>query len=159
MTVVPAALRSPSLPMPLHRRPAPREAGIPDDLADALRDLDEVDAEAAGCGIPVPSASSIRRARRLLMEMHSIYPRAFAVYSVPDGDVTEIVIDATTRNGNSVIVTCAPDGSALCLVCFGTESRRARYDDESRLPDGFLREALLEMRDLEEVAARTVVSR
>lgn len=86
--------------------------------------------------------------------MRRIYPRPFAVYTVPDGDDNEIVIDATTTNGNSVIVTCASDGSALCLVCFGGESRRARYDDESRLPDGFLREALLEMKDLEEAATR-----
>ena len=111
-------------------------------LNDVLRDLEDVRAEAGEEGFPLPSDEALANARRLLIEMYEILPRRFEVYPTPDG---EIAIDAPSGHGRSVILLCASDGSALCLVNMNGDHRRARYSTVKTLPDGFLREALTEL--------------
>ena len=57
----------------------------------------------------------------------------------------EIAIDASDGQGNSVLLLCDSDGGALLLVNMGGEHRRARYSSAHALPDGFIREALVEL--------------
>ena len=109
------------------------------ELNDALRDLREARDEASDEGFPQPSESALKNAERLLREMYGISPRRFEVYPTPDG---EIAIDAPDGQGRSVILLCDSEGSALCLVNLNGHHRRARYSTTDTLPDGFVHEAL-----------------
>ncbi len=115
--------------------------GYPD-LCDVLRDLKGARDEALEEGFPVPSDAALRNARRLLCDMYWILPRRFEVYPTPDG---EIAIDVPGGPGHSVLLLCGSDGGALCSVNMDGAHRRARYSDVRRLPDGFVRDALIEL--------------
>lgn len=120
------------------------------DLRAALRDLDAVEGEALEEGFPIPSRMARENARRLLQAMHRISGRRLEVYPTPDG---EVVIDAPGGQGRSVLLLCDSEGGALCLVNMNGKHRRARYADSNGLPDGFVREALAELKQQDELAA------
>ena len=120
------------------------------ELRDALRDLDQVTAEAREEGFPVPPDATLANARRLLRAMFKLLHQRFEVYPTPDG---EVAIDAPGRPGCSVLLLCDADGGALCLVNMNGVHRRARYSDTSQLPDGFVREALAELKRWDDLAA------
>lgn len=111
-------------------------------LADALRDLGEVTDEARAEGFPTPTDVGCKNASRLLKEMYRLSRRRFEVYPMPDG---EIAIDASDGQGSSVLLLCDSDGGALCLVNMRGNHRRAKYSSADALPDGFVREALVEL--------------
>ena len=111
-------------------------------LADALRDLGEINDEAREEGFPTPTDLACKGANRLLKEMYPLSRRRFEIYPMPDG---EIAIDASDGQGSSVLLLCDSDGGALCLVNMGGKHRRARYSSADALPDGFVREALAEL--------------
>ena len=113
------------------------------ELNDALHDLRETRDEARGEGFPQPSDIALENAERLLREMYGISPRRFEVYPTPDG---EIAIDAPAGQGRSVILLCDSEGGALCLVNLNGHHRRARYSTTETLPDGFVHEALAELK-------------
>lgn len=113
------------------------------DLRDAHRDLMAVKEEAEEEGFGAPSYAARDVARRLLYAMYDIWPRRFEVYPTPNGS---IAIDTPDGHGRSVVVLCESSGSVLCSVNMRGSYRQARYDDASGLPDGFLREALNELR-------------
>ena len=117
----------------------PIAARVPNELNDALYDLQQATDEASGEGFPAPSDIALGNAGRLLREMYAISPRRYEVYPAPDG---EIAIDAPGGPGRSVLLLCDSDGGALCLVNMKNDHRRARYSTTERLPDGFVREAL-----------------
>lgn len=112
-------------------------------LKDALCDLAEAKIEAREEGFPLPSDIALENAERLLEDMYRIAPRRFEVYPTPDG---EIAIGAPGGHGRSVLLLCASDGGALCLVNLSGAHRRARYSTADTLPDGFLREALADLK-------------
>ena len=112
-----------------------------DHLRAALSDLDEAVTEAAEEGFPKPTDDATQSARRLLTQMYAIAPQRFEVYPTADG---EIALDLSNERG-SVILLCDSRGGALCLVNANGVQRRARYSTATSLPDGFLREALLEL--------------
>ena len=114
---------------------------MPNDLLEALSDLDDVVVEAAEEGYPTPSEDAITSARRLVREMYEIAPQRIEVYPTPDG---EVALDVPSARG-SVILLCASGGGALCLVNVNGDRRRARYSSTTKLPDGFIREALTEL--------------
>ncbi len=118
-------------------------------LNEALRDLEEVKVEAQEEGFPPPADVALANAKRLLEDMYRIVRlpadetgRRFEVYPTPDG---EIAIDAPGGHERAVLLFCVSDGGALCLVNMNGNHRRARYSDTNTLPDGFLREALVDM--------------
>ena len=119
-------------------------------LRGALNDLDEATAEAREEEFPVPSDLALANARRLLLAMYKLAPRRFEIYPTPDG---EVAIDAPGGRGRSVVLLCDSDGGALCLVNMDGKHRRARYSDTGLLPDGFVREALDEVAQRDELAA------
>ena len=112
-----------------------------DRLRAALSDLDEAVTDAAEEGFPRPTDDAIQSARRLLTQMYAIAPQRFEVYPTADG---EIALDLPNERG-SVILLCDPRGGALCLVNANGVQRRARYSTATSLPDGFVREALIEL--------------
>ena len=120
------------------------------DLRAALRDLDAVEGEALEEGFPIPSRMARENARRLLQAMHRISGRRLEVYPTPDG---EVAIDAPGGQGRSVLLLCDSEGGALCLVNMNGKHRRASYADSNGLPDGFVREALAELKQQDELAA------
>ena len=109
------------------------------ELNDALRDLREARDEARNEGFPQPAKIALENAERLLREMYGISPRRFEVYPTPDG---EIAIDVPDGQGRSVILLCDSEGGALCLVNLNGNHHRARYSTTETLPDGFVHEAL-----------------
>lgn len=109
------------------------------ELNDALHELREAKGEACDEGFPLPSDIALENAERLLREMYEISPRRFEVYPTPDG---EIAIDAPDGQGRAVILLCDSEGGALCLVNLNGNHRRARYSTTETLPDGFVHEAL-----------------
>ena len=113
------------------------------ELNDALHDLREARDEAREEGFPQPSDIPLKNAERLLTEMHGVSPRRFEVYPTQDG---EIAIDAPDGQGRSVILLCDSEGGALCLVNINGHHHRARYSTTETLPDGFMHEALAELK-------------
>ena len=111
-------------------------------LNDALRDLLGATNGAKEEGFPPPSGMASNNAERLLRAMYAISSRRYEIYSTPD---KEIAIDAPGGHGHSVILLCNSDGGALCLVNMNGEHQRAHYSSTEILPDGFLREALIEL--------------
>ena len=123
------------------------------DLRAALRDLDAAEGEAQEEGFPVPSRMARENARRLLQAMHRISGRCLDVYPTPDGEVAIDVPGGPGGPGRSVLLLCDSEGGALCLVNMNGKHRRARYADSNGLPDGFVREALAELKQQDELAA------
>ena len=121
-----------------------KKAGLstPPELAKALRELEQVSADAEEDGLDIPSEVAFANARRLLRAMYRISPRRFGVYPEPGG---YIAIDARGANDGIAVVMCDSDGGVLCLVTIGDEPRRARYSTARTLPDGFIRDALREL--------------
>ncbi len=113
-----------------------------EDLADALRDLQEINYEADEEGMPPPSKLAIANADRLIREIYDILPRQYLVELLPEG-----VIAITVPGGfrRSVMLLCESEGGALCSVNMSGSYRRKRYVSAAQLPDGFLREALSEL--------------
>lgn len=123
--------------------PPGQTASWPDSaLNDALQDLQEANNEATEEGFLPPADKALNNAERLLREVYAVSPRRYEVYPAPD---REIAIDAPGEHGRSVVLLCDSIGGALCLVNMNGKHRRARYSSTEILPDGFLREALVEL--------------
>ncbi len=119
--------------------------GVHPDLADALRKLGRVRAWAAHEEEYVePSDDTLENAGRLLRKMFGAVPRRYFVYPMSDG---EVAIDAPSKNGDSVIVYCNPDGSVWCSVDRGAGGEFQEWDSAEGLPDAFLCDVLAEMTD------------
>ena len=115
---------------------------VPAPLAEALRDLNEINDEAEEEGIAPPSELAIANADRLLRATYDILPRQYLVELLPE-EVIAITIPGGFRR--SVMLFCESDGSALCSVNMSGKHRRKRYPHTDQLPDTFLREALSEL--------------
>ena len=118
------------------------EEDVPAPLADALRDLREINDEADEEGIARPSELAIANADRLLRAIYDLSPRQCMVGLLPEG-VIAIAIPGGFRS--SVALLCESDGGALCSVNMNGEHRRKRYPHTDQLPDRFIREALSEL--------------
>ena len=118
------------------------EEAVPAPLAEALRDLNEINDEAEEEGIAPPSELAITNADRLLRATYDILPRQYLVGLLPEG-VIAITIPGGFRC--SVALLCESDGGALCSVNMNGEHRRKRYPHTDQLPDRFIREALSEL--------------
>ena len=110
-----------------------------EDLANALRDLHEINEEADEEGIPPPSESAIANADRLIRAIYDILPRQYLVELLPEG-----VIAITVPGGFrcSVMLLCESEGGILCSVNMNGKHQRKRYTHVDQLPDRFLHDAL-----------------
>ena len=117
-----------------------------DSLVDeSLRELEEVNEEAAEMEVEPPGGEVKRTARRILTALAREFPR---YYAVTPGEGREVAIQASAGmgKGRGVLVVCDEDGVA-CLVTMDGKNRRARYDRETAkdLPDDFIRAAMREL--------------
>ena len=112
------------------------------DLRAALEDVNTIENEALEEDLPVPSLLAHTNTRKLLPRLYAIEPCRFEVYPTPDG---EIAIDARWRARSSILLLCDSQGGALCLVNNRGNQRRASYSSVDTLPDGFIREAMIEL--------------
>lgn len=115
------------------------------EFKDALDDLKEIEDEARDSGYRVPERCAIKNAERVLSWLKH-HPRLM-VYPFENGDVG---VDAASVRANKrrVLVVCAGDGSAMCLVHVEKPSRRlwcAAVDDVKMV--SFVKDAVLEMDD------------
>lgn len=125
-----------SLPLWIYELPAT----LSDELSAALSDLQEVNEEAQEEGFPVPSPIAFDNAERCLRAMYEISPRRYEVYPTHDG---EIVIDAPSGFGASVVLMCDSAGGALCLANLKNGQRYRQYASAHACPDDFLRDSLI----------------
>ena len=110
-----------------------------EDLADALRDIQEINDEADEEGMQPPSELAIANADRLIREIYGILPRQYLVELLPEG-----VIAITVPGGFrcSVMLLCESEGGILCSVNMNGKHQRKRYTHVDQLPDRFLSDAL-----------------
>ena len=110
-----------------------------EDLADALRDLQEINDEADEEGMQPPSELAIANADSLIREIYDILPRQYLVELLPEG-----VIAITVPGGFrcSVMLLCESEGGILCSVNMNGKLQRNRYTHVDQLPDKFLSDAL-----------------
>ena len=119
-----------------------RKENLPVQLANALRDLHEINEEADEEGIPPPSESAVANADGLIRAIYDILPRQYLVELLPEG-VIAITIPGGFRC--SVMLLCESEGGALCSVNMNGKHRRKRHPHANQLPDRLLREALSEL--------------
>lgn len=122
------------------------EAGFHVHINEALQELEDVDRRVEENALTLPSVQAHSNARILIPRLCRLYPRRLSVYPLFDG---EIAIEATVASRHSVLLSCEPDGSVLCLVNIRQRRRRAKYDSASELPDRFIGDALLELGAIE----------
>ena len=114
------------------------KADDPSELQNALDDLANVREEAQIEQFPIPPQLLVDEAERLIRDMYSFYPSRFEVSADPDG---AIAIDVRDGTGQWVLLLCEPDGDALVLTNLEIGERQ-RYPLEDEMLDGFLRDAL-----------------
>ena len=114
----------------------------PQDLHDALADMDSLHEEARQDDLPEPDAGAVENARILLPKLFAIYP---ARYQVSPTERRGVAIDAPMRWGASVAVECAPDDTVYCFAAIDGNSRRAKFYQMDGLPDVFIEKALCDL--------------
>ena len=85
----------------------------------------------------------LREAKRIVHGLRKRLPVDTDIYPMDGG---KVAVELYGESGYGFLLVCEPEGSALCVVTVGSVSRRARYEDSSVLPDGFLREGLKAVR-------------
>ena len=99
--------------------------------------------EAQEPGETMPPDEVIQESKRIVTNLLSELPTDSDIYTETDG---KIAIEIFGKLGHAFLLVCEPGGSALCVVTVDCISRRARYDDSTRLPDEFVREGLRDVR-------------
>lgn len=113
------------------------------DLTAALSELERVVDEAREDGLEPPSREALQNADRLVRSIFALHPCRFEVYPTEDA---EVALSVPGGHRRSVLLLCDSNGGALCSVNLNGQHRRAVYDSAEILPDGFVREALAELR-------------
>lgn len=90
----------------------------------------------------IPPEPVLDEAKRIVTSLCALLPQNTDIYPLDGG---KIAIEVSPRVGRGFLLVCEPGGSALCIVTVNGVSRRARYENSSGLPDGFLRDGLNDM--------------
>ena len=98
--------------------------------------------ECAESGHDVPPEDVIQEARRIVRGMLRRIPCEYDVYPM---DERSVAVEVDGGLGRRTLLVCEDGGSAVCIVTVNRKSRRARYEDSSILPDGFVFDALRDM--------------
>lgn len=107
--------------------------------ADALKQLEELDAEVTEEGLPEIGSNTKQQAKIIIKELknQSLAP---IIYPTEEG---EIVIQFKSPVEPSIVaIELDNNGQGACFSYINGKNRRARYQDSSELPDGFVREQL-----------------
>lgn len=148
---LPSEWNPPLFPEP-HYRPSPKQAPPHTEttqpalakgsswLTQALRELEEIDAEVEEEGLPPISAQAKDEANRVLSKLSVILPPTPMVYPTMDGEIAiQFNVPSMQR---AVVIELGNDGEAACFASIDGRNRRARYSDSSDLPDDFVQAQL-----------------
>lgn len=119
---------------------APAAFGV---VSAAGLDRQEIVKEARAEGFEPPAEVALQNATRIVSLLHVVRPEDVEVYPTEDREVAIAIPGARRRR--SMLVLCGSDGGALCSVNLDGVHRRAVYDSAVTLPDGFMREALVDV--------------
>ena len=114
-------------------------------LNSVLRVFNHIDQEVAEESLPEIFPGTKDHARRILFALatQSIAP---TVYPTEDGEIALYFKSPVATS--AVLIVVGNDGQGACLSYVNEKTRRARYDDASELPDGFVREELQRLADI-----------
>jgi hypothetical protein len=118
---------------------APEVSKSNEELQQALAQLKEAVATAAGAEIPEPNQEVVQEATRLIKALHNQVPREYMVYLMPNGS---IAIDTRGTRPDGAFITLRSDGSAFCSSRRKGDPWRQRYDASTMLPDETLLQKL-----------------
>ena len=124
------------------------EAQPGDWLAQALGQLETIEEAAALQEMKPPDKKASATANTLIQTIHRRLRQRMHITPTRN---REVVIRMFHENGNFVNLTCQPTGNVFCEVQVGDEHREARYNENGvhRLPDGFVIEATMAIRNLQ----------
>ncbi len=120
---------------------------IPEDLANALRDISRAKATALEDEVPVPTTEMLRDTEVLLRHLYEEYPYR---YDVHPSELGGMVIYARPEPGRSIMVVRGADGGAWCNVCVPGKNVAIGFDSEDYVSAETLRKALGVMNGLVE---------
>ena len=106
------------------------------------RRFENIPVESDEEGHDVPPDDVIEEARRIVHAMLRRWPREYDIYPMDD---RRIAVEVDGGFGCRMLLLCEPGGTAVCIVTVDRVSRRARYEDSSILPDGFITDAFRDM--------------
>ena len=114
-------------------------------LNSVLAELNHIDQEVAEESLPEIIPGTKDHARRILFALatQSIAP---TVYPTEDGEFALYFKSPVATS--AVLIVVGNDGQGACFSYVNGKNRRARYDDASELPDGFVREQLRRLADI-----------
>ena len=106
------------------------------------RRFQDVTVECDEEGYDVPPDDVIEETRRIVNAMLRMCPREYDIYPMDD---RRIAVEVDGGFGRRMLLLCEAGRTAICIVTVDRVSRRARYEDSSILPDGFITDALRDM--------------
>ena len=109
-----------------------------------LAELNDIDQEVAEEALPEIVSDTKDQARRILLAL-ATQPIAPTVYPTEDGEIALYFKPLAAKS--AVLILVGNDGQGACFSYINGKNRRARYDDASELPDGFVREQLRRLAD------------
>lgn len=107
--------------------------------ASALKELDELDAEAAEEGLP-EIAPDIKKEGRRIIEKLKNQPLPPIIYSTEEGGI--VVQFKSPVKSSVVAIELDNSGEGACFCYINGKNRYARYQDCSELPDEFVKKQL-----------------
>lgn len=107
--------------------------------AGALKQLEELDAEVAEERLPEISFNTKQQAK-IIIEKLKNQRLAPIIYPTEEGEI--VIQFKSPVEPSMVAIELDNDGQGACFSCINGKNRRARYQDSSELPDGFVREQL-----------------
>lgn len=115
-------------------------------LSDALDELEEADAESAEDGLRLCSQIAHDNAKLILESLSKIEPLQPNVYPTEDQEIA--IFFRKERGGGTVLLLSDSVGGGACFSSINGKNRRARYDDSTDMPDAFVKEQLLKLRNV-----------
>ena len=116
------------------------EPSVSDETVESWFDGLDRDTKEPGTILPIPSV--YQEAKRIVGALRNYLPSDVDIYTMDEG---KIAIEAFGSKGYGFLLICERDQRAVCLVTTKDSSRRARYENSTILPDGFLLEGLYEV--------------
>lgn len=116
----------------------------PQELKDAIQELNELNEEAIEYDIQMPPSEVSDTVERLLKSMYNVLPIRPVVELLSD---SSIAIRMIGPKGNSVTTIVEANGETIVIVRLdGKTDRRAWYTEATSLIDGFIEDALNSLR-------------
>lgn len=115
-------------------------------LSDALDELKEADAESAEDGLRLCSQIAKDNATQMLESLSEFEPLRPNVYPTEDQEIA--IFFRKEKGGGTVLLLSDSVGGGACFSSIDGKNRRARYDDSTDMPDAFVKEQLLKLRNV-----------